>query len=326
MAPRRLNSAAAWLVLGLLGAQAAFALQPSTLIIDPANRQTHYALDAAGVILVSDSDGAAWTPLPNQPWAQLGDLHIDALEPNRLLATSTEGLWLSVDRGESWVRVGPQTDTVALLSSDARSDFVFLAQGEQVFRSSDRGASWQPVARLPVAIEQLAISDANRLHVLDADGTILESLDQGDSFQPDPRFAGLVVERMAVSYCGILAQVGDGFQYASIFRSEEAAMPVEDSLPVASPVVVNRFEATGRPGYDCFYLWRNPDGGLIEWAAQPRTPRVELLIPDQTLADLGASFVPYGAIYVALLGPDGAVTTLEQTPQPTPPCAGAVNR
>jgi hypothetical protein len=134
-----------------------------------------YGFDATGSrLMISDDGGATWTE--REPPGSILDLAVDPSDPERLVATGEEGIYLSDDDGETWRPVGGDTG----LLSWPQEERLFLADASGNLQvSANRGESWKPVGSIgaqPVAL--LAVS-ADELYTALPDGTIGQSTDGG---------------------------------------------------------------------------------------------------------------------------------------------------
>jgi hypothetical protein len=128
-----------------------------------------YCYDASNDRLLASGDrGRSWEELAKP--GPLIDLAVDPGDPERLLATTSEGLFES-----GWRRLG---EPVGLLAWPATDRLYLVAAGGQVFESPDGGrtlrhrgeVSGEPAAFLAVASD---------LYVALHDGTIVRSADRG---------------------------------------------------------------------------------------------------------------------------------------------------
>jgi photosystem II stability/assembly factor-like uncharacterized protein len=115
-----------------------------TLTIDRWHPQTIYATACSGVY--RSTEGAlSWTKLPGIPFSsrrtrafsQGGDASV-------LLAGTTEGLWISEDSGDTWLRVTPKELVVNALLVQPDGTIVLGTEEAGVLRSSDHGRTWTP--------------------------------------------------------------------------------------------------------------------------------------------------------------------------------------
>jgi len=116
-----------------------------TLGVDRSNPQILYATACSGIYR-SDAGVTQWTKLLGIPFAsrrtrafsQGGD------DGNLLLAGTTEGLWISEDRGGSWRLTTPRDLIVNTLLVQSDGTILLGTEEAGVLRSSDRGQTWIP--------------------------------------------------------------------------------------------------------------------------------------------------------------------------------------
>jgi photosystem II stability/assembly factor-like uncharacterized protein len=114
-----------------------------TLTIDREHPQTLFATACTGIY--RSSEGAArWTKLPGIPFSSrrtraFAQAGVDA---NLLLAGTTEGLWISEDRGGAWQRTTPRDLVINAMLVQPDGVIVLGTEGAGVLRSADRGRTW----------------------------------------------------------------------------------------------------------------------------------------------------------------------------------------
>lgn len=114
-----------------------------TLTVDQWDPRTIYATACSGIYRSTEA-AAQWTKLSGIPlssrrtraFSQSGD------DANLLLAGTTEGLWISVDRGETWRLVTAKTLVVNAVLVQPNGTIILGADGAGVLRSRDRGETW----------------------------------------------------------------------------------------------------------------------------------------------------------------------------------------
>lgn len=138
LAPAR---AAPWTRLGPDGGRV------TALAAAPSNRQTLYAGGAA--VFRSTDGGLHWSAAadvfpasgPESPPPRISALAVSPLDPLRVLAASTHGLFISGNGGDSWARVPAIAGPVATLAFNGANA---VASGPSaVYRSRDGGGTWQ---------------------------------------------------------------------------------------------------------------------------------------------------------------------------------------
>jgi hypothetical protein len=136
-----------------------------------------YGYDASNDrLLVSADRGRSWKELEKP--GPLVDLAVDPTNAGRIVATSAgglqEGLFESLDGGESWRRV---SEAVGLLAWPAR--LYLVAGGGQVFTSGDGGRHLEHQGEIGGQPAALVAGGPSELYVALHDGTIKRSSDGG---------------------------------------------------------------------------------------------------------------------------------------------------
>lgn len=131
---------------------------------------------SGGRLLVSD-DGVEWT---DRGGARIADLAVDPSRPERLLATSEQGLILSEDGGETF-RVVPDSPRLLLVDFPAdAAPVVGITPEGAVHASSDGGLTWEERGDVGGSPAALAV-DGQDVYVA-VDGAIVASSDGGTTF------------------------------------------------------------------------------------------------------------------------------------------------
>ena len=114
-----------------------------TLTIDPRNRRTLVATACTGIYR-SDDGGLGWTKLRGIPYSSRRTRAFaqGVDDPSLLLAGTTEGLWVSENDGDSWVRTTPKDLVVNAVVAQPGGVVLLGTEGAGVLRSSDGGLSW----------------------------------------------------------------------------------------------------------------------------------------------------------------------------------------
>jgi len=138
-----------------------------------------YGFDASNAHLLASGDGGETWEERAQPGLVL-DLVADAARPDRLLATTPDGLFRSTDGGRSW---RPLAQQVGLL---ARPDDgpVYLVDAEGGLHTSTDGARWRRVGETGEPPAALAALGPRELVFAGHDGDILRSTDGGATWSP----------------------------------------------------------------------------------------------------------------------------------------------
>ncbi len=114
-----------------------------TLTVDPLRPQTIYSTACTGIY--RSTDGAVqWTKLRGIPFSsrRTRAFSLSGEDVNLLLAGTTEGLWMSEDRGGTWWRATPQELIINALVVQPGGTIIIGTEGAGVLQSSDRGRTW----------------------------------------------------------------------------------------------------------------------------------------------------------------------------------------
>ena len=188
----------------------------TNILFDPRNPRTVWVSVEIGGVYRSQDGGDTWTPLPAFGSEMLNqDVHgltICPSQPVKILATTPDGIWASLDEGQHWsVHPFPrffERDRISYCRGVAvkpdNPDVIFVANGDfipgktgAIQRSTDGGMTWKPVS-LPVppnsTIYWIAThrADANFIVANSLNGYIYTSRDGGDSWQKVAREFGEV--------------------------------------------------------------------------------------------------------------------------------------
>ena len=114
-----------------------------TLNVDPLDSQTVYATACTGIFR-SRNGGAHWTKLEGIPESSRRTRAFcrSVSDPKMLIAGTTEGVWLSMNRGETWKPVTDKDLVVNALISQPDGTLLLGSEGAGVLRSSDFGRTW----------------------------------------------------------------------------------------------------------------------------------------------------------------------------------------
>ncbi|MEV4020322.1 F510_1955 family glycosylhydrolase [Nonomuraea angiospora] len=118
-----------------------------------------------------------------EPAARLDllDLAAGADAPDRLYATTPDGVKVSADSGKSFEPL-KGAPLLSFLDVTGKDSLTGVAPDGQVQTSADRGATWQPAGRLPMQAVAFTAVSAERLLAAAMDGTVYESANGGKSF------------------------------------------------------------------------------------------------------------------------------------------------
>ena len=114
-----------------------------TLTVDHRNPQTVYATACTGIY--RSTDGAMeWTKLTGIPYSsrRTRAFYQGGGDGSLLIAGTTEGLWISEDRGGSWRLATPRELVINSLLVQPGGAIVLGTEEAGVLRSSDRGQTW----------------------------------------------------------------------------------------------------------------------------------------------------------------------------------------
>jgi photosystem II stability/assembly factor-like uncharacterized protein len=213
-------------------------------------------------------------------WAAIGpgrgvyDLYIPAAKPERIIAASLDGVWLSDDRGATWRHSLADQVIYTLAADDQGQLYCGLADG-RVWVSTDWGESW---AFLAQASESAVLSlwvDGGTIYAGTAGQGLTLSRDGGRTWQSIPALAG--------GYVSALLADGQGHLFARTRRAlwrtsdggttwEEADSGLKgrvDALALGSHGAL--FAGTGGRGLyrsaDVGRSWQRFGEGILEWAA-----------------------------------------------------------
>jgi hypothetical protein len=137
--------------------------------------QRTYGYDGTqGRLMVSNDGGRRWAQ--RTPPAAMFDLAIHPGGPDRIVASTDRGVFVSANAGKAWRPL--RDDTAGLLAWPA-ADRLYLVDGQgQVQRSGDGGRQWQPTGSIggqPAAF----IAHESELYAALADSTVKRSTDGG---------------------------------------------------------------------------------------------------------------------------------------------------
>ncbi|MBR9974954.1 MAG: T9SS type A sorting domain-containing protein [Bacteroidetes bacterium] len=95
-----------------------------------------------GVIRSTDA-GATWEVLGGSAMKHIGSIRVHKTNGNIIIAASRQGLYRSMDSGQTWVRVRTGIAHDLVLHPTIDSVMYAAVQGTGVLRSSDNGATWE---------------------------------------------------------------------------------------------------------------------------------------------------------------------------------------
>lgn len=137
-----------------------------------------YGFDGAnGRLMVSDDGGESWEE--RQPPGPLLDVAVHPSDPERLVATSERGVFLSEDDGETWRPTGGE---IGFLAWPAEDRLYLIGASGTVQVSSDVGESWDEFGSIGGQPAALIAPTEDELYAALPDGTIKQSSDGGSSW------------------------------------------------------------------------------------------------------------------------------------------------
>ncbi|WP_157244960.1 F510_1955 family glycosylhydrolase [Nonomuraea typhae] len=122
--------------------------------------------------------GADLTPMAR---LDLLDLAAGADQPERLYATTPEGVKVSTDSGKTFA-AQKGAPLLSFLDVTGKGRLVGVAPDGRVHTSTDNASSWQPAGRLPMQAVAFTAVSADRLLAAGMDGTVYESTNAGKDF------------------------------------------------------------------------------------------------------------------------------------------------
>jgi hypothetical protein len=136
------------------------------------------ALSGQSQVRVSEDDGRTWTTRA-APGALI-DLAVDPEAPDRWVATTADGLYVSGDGGGTWRPVDPTPNSY--LAWPAPEALYRLDPGGPLKRSRDGGRRWEDVGETGGEPQGLTAPDPDTLYAVLIDGAVKRSADGGRSW------------------------------------------------------------------------------------------------------------------------------------------------
>ncbi|MFA6271544.1 MAG: hypothetical protein WC693_00355 [Patescibacteria group bacterium] len=103
------------------------------------------------------------------------------------IGTDSNGIWRTMDRGETWTAFGVSSGNYSTISIDPLTpETVYTATGSSIIKTEDDGANWETIYLEPRS--QLIVSvnvdyyDPSRIIAATQDGQIIESIDSGETW------------------------------------------------------------------------------------------------------------------------------------------------
>jgi hypothetical protein len=167
------NGGRSWTSISLLG-------QADFHVLRSQGSQVYGLNSATGTLMVSRDAGRSWKTI--RPPGGLVDLAVDPSDPNRVIASTEQGLLESQNEGRAWRPLTLRDAPLGLLAWP-RGDQPYLVDGQgRVYRGENRGREWRQtggsIGGQPAAFATAGDDLYAALH----DGTITVSNDKGRSW------------------------------------------------------------------------------------------------------------------------------------------------
>ncbi|WP_433249569.1 F510_1955 family glycosylhydrolase [Streptosporangium sp. CA-135522] len=138
-----------------------------------------YAYDSQkGQVRRSADEGQTWVPGAK---VEVIDLAGHKEEPNRVYATTPDGLQVSSDGGMNFTVIAG-APFLSHVDSPSKDELIGLDADGQVQASKDGGETWRASGRLPGQASAFTVVSRQRLLAAMEDGTVMESPDGGRTF------------------------------------------------------------------------------------------------------------------------------------------------
>jgi len=193
---------------------------------------------------------ASWGPVEAVVGGSYDYLEPDPLDGDVAYVLGQQGVYCTVDGGDSWAEVTPAGEGFIRALQVNRSGTVYVLGAERVYRSESRGLEWDelsfPLAGL-LAPRGMAVDPSGQALALWFEGsTMLLSGDGGETWREVEPGEGLEVEAAAISPWDagtLLLLAKEGYE-RRLMRSSDggetweelAALPSDRSLAVGGPV------------------------------------------------------------------------------------------
>lgn len=122
---------------------------PFSLAVDPHTHTRVFATESssAGGVFRSIDSGATWQSVGLTQTGAFGNfVKVSPLTPNLVFATAGKGLCKSVDGGDNWLSVRPQSGFGKIVFDPVNASTLYLVSSpEGVLKSTDQGQTWSPM-------------------------------------------------------------------------------------------------------------------------------------------------------------------------------------
>ncbi len=166
-----------------------------TVVIDPQDHQTVYALTADRGVLYSYTSGNQWLTPPRQPQEMRATvaLVVDPQAECTIYTAALTRIFKTTNCGRDWVEVyrgSRGSDAVRSLAIDWFAPTILYAGTSEgnFLKSSDAGTSWQQIGRVPNAsLEKIVVdpNDSRRVYWASAGKGMFRTYDSGATWE-DP--------------------------------------------------------------------------------------------------------------------------------------------
>ena len=137
----------------------------------------------ASGVLESRDGGISWIVHPPQPSWGSGHYVLFIASDRWLVATQSNGMWLTADAGDTWAKVSDANmQHGATQLYRAVDGTLYVGAATTLLRSTDEGQSWSPVGPRSQDGYHAIIGDGRRLYALAANTG-------GNTVDPDPSFS-----------------------------------------------------------------------------------------------------------------------------------------
>lgn len=232
------------------------------LAVDPSTPSTLYLLQDGGQVWKSTSHGdpGTWSPTGGQPGGNSFTYALTVDAVHRIYAgTIRDGLWRSMDGGQSWQNVLTAQSTI--FQALAVSNTVYAAAGDaNLHRSTDGGDTWQQVSHfitvddgdgvgdqgMAIAVDprnpqHLFFSRRDVWHSADSSPGLVESTDGGNTWTPAN--AGLGHRGVSALTIGPRGDVFAGTSCGGIWRRTAVTSHYLPVVLKTQPVAQERSES-----------------------------------------------------------------------------------